>query len=303
MQRELAAVYDELVRLQSRGVRGVFLSEESLELLRDAAASQQAATRSAKSLPSNQELARELKSLLEKTADRPEAAPSAETQPEKGTPPPSPQLPVLEGDKAARLAALRERVLADDWCRSQVKPGKKVVFGVGNPEARIFFCGEAPGAEEEVQGEPFVGPAGQLLTKIIQAMGLNREDVYIANILNYRPPMDSPTGNRPPTQEEMQYCLPYLLAQLEIVQPAAIVALGRTAMDGLKGHNPKRKMTRTRGHWDDFNGVPLMPTFHPSYLLRQTDLATKRQVWEDMLAVMEKVGMPISDKQRGFFLK
>jgi len=121
--------------------------------------------------------------------------------------------------------------------------------------------------------------------------------------MNYRPPMPTPVGNRPPEKEEMAYCLPYLLAQLDIVRPKAIVALGATAMDGLLGPDPKRRITRVRGQWVEFNGIPLLPTFHPSYLLRNQTLATKRLVWEDMLAVMERLGMPVSDKQRGFFLK
>ncbi|HSH08832.1 MAG TPA: uracil-DNA glycosylase, partial [Oceanipulchritudo sp.] len=215
--------------------------------------------------------------------------------------PPSVDLP--EGDKQTRWNALRERVLSDSWCQSQVKPGKQIVLGVGSLDARIFFCGEAPGADEEIQGEPFVGPAGQLLTKVIQAMGLQRSDVYIGNIMNYRPPMDSPVGNRPPEREEMAYCLPFLLAQLEIVRPEVIVALGATAMDGLLGHDPKRKISKVRGHWLEFNGIPLIPTFHPSYLLRNQSMQIKRLVWEDMLAVMDRLGMPVTDKQKKFFLK
>jgi DNA polymerase len=217
--------------------------------------------------------------------------------------PPAPAIQLPEGSKLERLQALRNLVEGDPWCRSQVKPGKQVVFGVGTPEARIFFCGEAPGAEEEIQGEPFVGPAGRLLTRIIETMGLSREAVYIANIMNYRPPMPGPVGNRPPTAEEMRYCLPFLKEQVAIVEPEVIVALGKTAVDGLLGPDPKRRMGAIRGQWMDFQGVPLMPTFHPSYLLRNTALATKRQVWEDMLGVMERLGMAISARQRGFFMK
>jgi DNA polymerase len=183
-----------------------------------------------------------------------------------------------------------------------VRPKGKIVFGVGSEEAGIFFCGEGPGADEEKQGEPFVGPAGQLLTKIIQAMGLAREQVYIGNIMKWRPEMPSEWGNREPTLQEVEFSLPYLRAQLEIVQPKVIVALGKTAVNGLLGHDPLRKMGAVRGKWHEFAGVPLMPTFHPSYLLRNAALAVKRQVWEDMMKVMEKAGMKVSEKQRGFFL-
>ncbi len=176
-----------------------------------------------------------------------------------------------------------------------------MVFGVGSVHAELMFVGEAPGMDEDEQGEPFVGQAGQLLTKIIQTMGLNREQVYIANVLKCRP--DTPgqsTGNRPPTADEMNTCKPYLLAQVSVIRPRVIVALGATAINGLLGKNPG--IMRLRGRWQDFNGVPLMPTFHPAYLLRNQALTEKRKVWEDMLAVMEKLGRPISEKQRGFFL-
>ncbi|MDR1435233.1 MAG: uracil-DNA glycosylase [Puniceicoccales bacterium] len=198
---------------------------------------------------------------------------------------------------------LRQRVLNSEDLKKHVHPGKQLVFGVGNLDAKIFFCGEAPGADEEVQGIPFVGRAGQLLTKIIVAMGLSREEVYIGNIMNWRPEMDTPTGNRPPTQEEMQFCLPHLVEQLEIVRPEAIVALGATAVSGLLGYDKSRKMSSVRGKWHEFCGVPLMITFHPSYLLRNGTNKMKRIVWEDMLNVMEKVAMPISEKQRKYFLE
>ncbi|MDR1590683.1 MAG: uracil-DNA glycosylase [Puniceicoccales bacterium] len=198
---------------------------------------------------------------------------------------------------------LRGRVLGNEDLKKHVRPGKNLVFGVGNLDAEIFFCGEAPGADEEIQGIPFVGRAGQLLTKIIAAMDLSREEVYISNIMNWRPEMDGETGNRPPTQEEMQFCLPYLIEQVEIVRPKVIVALGATAVSGLLGHDKTRKMSTVRGKWHEFCGIPLMITFHPSYLLRNGTNAMKRVVWEDMLKVMEQVGLAISEKQRQYFLE
>jgi DNA polymerase len=165
-----------------------------------------------------------------------------------------------------------------------------------------MFVGEAPGADEDVQGEPFVGRAGQLLTRIIEAMGLGRDKVYIGNVLKCRP--DTPgqsSGNRKPTSEEMKTCLPYLLEQIEIIQPRVIVALGATAIEGLFGR--PMAITRVRGTWLEFRGVPVMPTYHPAYLLRNQTMSEKRKVWEDMLQVMERLEMPISDKQRNFFRK
>lgn len=213
--------------------------------------------------------------------------------------PPAIELP--HGDKATQMEALKKQLLACPIAQSQLKPGKKLVFGTGLLDADIFFCGEAPGADEEIQGEPFVGPAGQLLTRMIHAMGLKREQVYISNILKWRPPMPTAVGNRPPTLQEMSFCLPYLKAQFQIIQPKLIVALGATAVNGLLGIDPKRKMSQARGQWYAFEHFPVMVTYHPSYLLRHASQKTKREVWEDMLKVMERLSFPISEKQRGFF--
>ncbi len=204
-------------------------------------------------------------------------------------------------DKTAAFAALRERALACVKCPNLASSRKNVVFGVGSIDAQLMFVGEAPGADEDEAGEPFVGKAGQLLTKIIQATGLSRADVYIANILKCRP--DTPgqsAGNRKPTPEEMQTCIPYLHEQIDLIKPKIIVALGGVALEGLLN---KSGIMKLRGQWQEYRGIPLMPTFHPSYLLRNQSMTEKRKVWEDMLAVMEKLEMPISEKQRNFFLK
>ena len=206
-----------------------------------------------------------------------------------------------DGTKAERLAAMCGPVLACMKCSHLVKSRTQVVFGVGNPDAELIFVGEAPGEDEDRQGEPFVGKAGQLLTKIIETMGFARDDVYIANVLKCRPDMPpGMPGNRKPKSEEMQICLPYLREQIHIIQPKLIVALGATAMEGLTGST--ESMSRLRGRWHDFQGTPLMATYHPAYLLRNQSLSEKRKVWEDMLMVLEKLGRPISEKQRGFFL-
>ena len=210
--------------------------------------------------------------------------------------------PLTPEAKVEAIAQLRERALVCVKCPNLVATRKNVVFGVGDINASVMFVGEAPGADEDAQGEPFVGAAGQLLTKIIQTMGLSRQTVYIANILKCRP--DTPgqaSGNRKPTPDEMKTCLPYLQAQIDLIQPKVLVALGATAVEGLL--NKQVFITKMRGQWQTYRGIPLMPTFHPSYLLRNQALQEKRRVWEDMLQVMEKVAMPISEKQRGYFLK
>jgi DNA polymerase len=204
--------------------------------------------------------------------------------------------------KAAAFAELRQRAMACVKCPHLASSRKNVVFGVGNINAELMFIGEAPGADEDAQGEPFVGKAGQLLTKIIQTTGLQRGDVYIANILKCRP--DTPgqsAGNRKPTPEEMTTCIPYLHEQIDLIQPKVIVALGATAVEGLLGKT--LGITKLRGNWQTYRGIPLMPTYHPAFLLRNQALSEKRRVWEDMLQAMEKLGMPINEKQRGYFLK
>jgi uracil-DNA glycosylase family 4 len=204
--------------------------------------------------------------------------------------------------KASAFADLRRRVMPCTKCAHLAAARKNVVFGVGDINAQLMFVGEAPGADEDEQGEPFVGMAGQLLTKIIQTMSLSRSRVYIANILKCRP--DTPgqaSGNRKPTAEEMHTCIPYLQEQIDLIGPRVIVALGGTAVEGLLGKTIG--ITRLRGQWRVYRGIPLMPTYHPAYLLRNQALSEKRRVWEDMLQVMERLGLPISEKQRKYFLQ
>ena len=241
------------------------------------------------------------------TAERPSpiSAPVAEQEDLLALPGESvhrPGPPLDPQAKAAAFAALRERALACVKCAHLAASRQNVAFGVGSIDAQLMFIGEAPGADEDEQGEPFVGKAGQLLTKIIQAMGLQRGDVYIANILKCRP--DTPgqsAGNRKPTGDEMATCIPYLHEQIDLIRPRVIVALGGTAVEGLLGKTIG--ITKLRGQWKTYRGLPLMPTYHPAYLLRNQALSEKRKVWEDTLAVMEKLGMTISEKQRRFFLK
>jgi DNA polymerase len=279
MRAVITALTDELTRLKAGGVKSVAVSDASLAALRRAA--------------------------VRETADAPRPAPARPPRTAAFPPSPAPVLP--EGDKAARWTALRDMVLGDPVCREHLNPGRKVVFGVGSLDARIFFVGEAPGADEEAQGEPFVGAAGKLLNKMITATGLRREEVYIGNIMNWRPqlplgPGGVQSGNRPPTQEEMTYCLPYLRAQIEVVNPGLLVALGATAAQGLLGFGAFKALGEIRGQWREFSGKPLMVTYHPSYILRNPTSRSKRIIWEDFLKVMERAGMPISERQRAYFL-
>ncbi len=185
-------------------------------------------------------------------------------------------LPVLE-TRDASLEAIREDIGDCHRCKLH-EHRKTIVFGEGNPQAKLVFIGEGPGAEEDATGRPFVGRAGRLLDKIIAAIGLKREDVYIANIVKCRPP-----GNRTPERDEVDTCEPFLFRQLAFIKPKIIVALGSPAFQCLV--RTREPISRARGEWHDLNGVRLMPTFHPAFLLRSPD--KKREVWEDMKKVRD----------------
>lgn len=305
MREALEALQGELQRLKAEGVRTVNVSADALEVLKQAAV--QCTVAPSEESPAPAFAAPAAIPPQSSRAPAPRGGPPA-------IPPgiaPIPATPAVvklpEGDKKARWQALQDLLLNDPVCLAHVRPGKRVVLGVGSLDARIFFCGEAPGADEEVQGEPFVGPAGQLLTKMIQGMGLSRGEVYIGNIMNWRPEMPVEAngeqyGNRPPSTEEMHYCLPYLRAQLEVVRPEIIVALGKTAAEGLLGAGSFKTLGEIRSRWHDFGGWPVMVTYHPSYILRNPTNASKRAIWEDLLRVMERASLPISEKQRRYFL-
>ena len=186
------------------------------------------------------------------------------------------------------IEALREELR--DCRRCKLWQGRtNIVFGEGSPQARLVFVGEGPGREEDLQGRPFVGDAGKMLTKIItNGMGLSREDVYICNVVKCRPP-----GNRDPEQDEVAACLPFLTAQLAAIKPEVICVLGRVAGIVLLGK--EFKITRDRGRWYSYNGIPLMPTFHPAYILRGTgrEREIKKLVWDDIKQVMKRMGLEV----------
>ena len=213
----------------------------------------------------------------------------------KFAPPPRPSMdseksfPEISESKAAAppyntLEDLRTHV--GDCRRCGLAKGRThLVFGEGNEKARLVFVGEGPGFDEDQAGRPFVGKSGQLLTRIISnGMGLTRESVYICNVVKCRPP-----GNRDPNPDEIRTCLPFLKAQLSIIGPEIICALGRVACQALLGEG--FSITRDRGHWRTYEGIPLMPTFHPAYLLRNP--AAKRPVWDDVKSIMGKLGLEV----------
>ena len=201
---------------------------------------------------------------------------SATSSAPAAAPPPAAAPLGLSRSAAEALGAVRADLGECTRCKLHGLGRKKIVFGVGNPNADLMFVGEAPGADEDIQGEPFVGRAGQLLTRIIEAINLKREDVYIANVIKCRPPQ-----NRNPEQDEVDTCEPFLFQQIDVIRPKVIVALGTFAARALlRTLDP---ISRLRGRVYDYRGAKLVPTFHPAYLLRNP--SSKREVWEDMKMV------------------
>ena len=219
-------------------------------------------------------------------APRPKVTGPAAPAPPPSAPPPTGEMfskyPGLES--CSSLDQLHEFI--GDCRRCKLWPMRtNLVFGVGNPEAELMFVGEAPGADEDLRGEPFVGRAGQLLTDIIErGMGLPRSEVYICNVIKCRPP-----GNRNPEPDEVASCEPFLFRQIETVRPRVIVGLGTFAVQALL--KVKTPISRLRGNWHELRGIRMMPTFHPAYLLRNP--ADKRLVWQDIQLVMKELGMQI----------
>jgi uracil-DNA glycosylase family 4 len=200
-----------------------------------------------------------------------------------------PEAPVPDPGAALRL--IREDLGECTRCRLH-RGRKQIVFGVGHPRAELMFIGEAPGADEDEQGEPFVGRAGQLLNNMIKAMGLSRREVYIANIIKCRPP-----GNRTPERDECETCSPYLLRQIEAIRPRVIVALGAVAAKTLLAI--PAAMSELRGRWYEFRGIKLAVTYHPAFLLR--DPRQKREAWKDLQMVMKALGLQAKPSVRPEF--
>jgi uracil-DNA glycosylase family 4 len=196
-----------------------------------------------------------------------------------------PEAETTDPVKALRL--IREDLGDCTRCPLHKQGRKQIVFGVGNPQAELMFIGEAPGADEDQQGEPFVGRAGQLLNNMIKAMGIRREDVYIANIIKCRPP-----GNRTPERDECETCSPFLMRQIAAIKPKAIVALGAVAAKTLLAINAP--MSEFRGRWFDFRGTKLAVTYHPAFLLR--DPRQKKETWKDLQMVMKELGLAVPAK-------
>lgn len=332
MRAVLQAITEELQRLKADGEQTVAVSEETLIGLRAlvAAHSGKAAASAPGSVAGAVPAAggagpvpaagAEAKSAFANWQPKPQArAEAARVSPGGSGPapvsasvpvaklPPPPVVTLPEGEKAARWAALLALAAADPVCVANLRGGKRAVIGAGSLEAKIFFVGDALGSESGAGGDAFAGPAGQTLGKMAGAMGLKAADVYVGNLVCWRPPLVLAAGQveqsegKAPTADELAYALPFIRAAIEIVQPELIVALGGAAAQALLG--PKfTKLPEVRSRWHEFAGIPLMVTYHPSYVLQSASTKAKRATWEDLLQVMERAELPISEKQRGYFL-
>jgi uracil-DNA glycosylase family 4 len=311
----LDALLSELRRQKSEGVRLVSVSAESLQALRAlsgapttpaapaprpvAAAPSPVPVPVRRDVPPTPAAAAPVPkpAPVPRPVVRPAAQSTIVTAPPVGDPP---VFTLPEGSKAERMRALVELIENCAETRRHLEPGHRPVIGHGALDAKVFLIGEAPILEEAEAGQPFAGASGEILRKILKAADLRDEDVYFAPLMTWRPEPPTKFGKRPPNAREVAFSLPYLRAQVDIVRPQVVIALGAQALEALIPG--VHKITSARGVWREFAGIPLMPTFHPNYILHNSSLSTKRAAWEDFLQVMEKLGLPISEKQRGFFL-
>ena len=206
----------------------------------------------------------------------------------------------LLADKASSMQNLKRIINDDSVVRKHLKTGQHMVFGTGSLDAEIMFIGEAPVREDLISGIPFQGSAGELLNKILKAMLIERDSIYLAHSMLW-PTVNAVGSPRTPKIDELEYCKPYLTAQIMIVKPKVIIALGKSAMSVLLPDQTKVALKENRGVWKSFDKIPLLTTYHPSYLIHNDTKRTKRVFWEDMLSVMDRVGMSISEKQRNYF--
>jgi DNA polymerase len=295
----LDAVLAELKRQKAEGVRLVSISEESLSALRQLSA--QAAPSSTPASVANLTRPASVASTVATFTPTPavKVVPKVVANPVADTIPPPPVVTVPPGSKAEQMAWLQALIKSCPETKRHLAPNHQPVLGYGSLEAAVFFIGEAPILEEVEAGRPFVGASGELLEKILKAAAIDPDQVYFAPVMGWRPEPPTPQGKRPPTSKELAFNLPYLKAQLAIVKPKVVVTLGAHAHESLLGKG--ETITQARGRWTKLEGFDVMPTFHPNYLLHNPSPAAKRTVWEDFLQIMEKLGLPISEKQRAFF--
>jgi DNA polymerase len=292
----LDILLEELKRQKAAGVRRVSVSDASLAALKamgGTAVEAAPAASPGRPAPSASATA---------TPARPVAAVSAPKPMPSVVTSPIPEAPVFTlpaGTKAERFQALKRLVDGCAETRKHLVAPHQPLLGHGSIEAKVVFVGEAPTLEEMEAGQAFAGASGELLQKILGAAALAPTDYYLLPVMVWRPEPPTAYGKRPPNARELAFNLPYVRAQIDIVAPRVVVALGAQAFEALHGRTPT--ITQARGQWFELGGTPLMPTYHPNYLLHNPSAAAKRAVWEDFLLVMAKLELPISEKQRGYF--
>lgn len=302
----LDILLEELKRQKAAGVRRVSITADSLAALKALAGTPAA--------PATQTTPALAKPAVAPVTVRPSVAPTPAparpVTPVAAAPKPAvavstvpiPDAPIFTlaaGTKAERMQALRQLIDACAETKKHLTAPQRPLLGHGSLDAKVVFVGEAPTIVEMEAGQAFAGESGELLQKILSAAAINPADCYFVPVMVWRPEPPTQYGKRPPTAREIAFNLPYLRAQIDVVAPRAVVALGAQAFEALHGRTPT--ITQARGQWFDLGGVPLLPTFHPNYLLHTPSASAKRTVWEDFLLLMEKLGLPISEKQRGFF--
>ena len=290
----LDILLEELKRQKAAGVRRVSITAESLATLKSLAGAPAAVATPAPAKPT---------AATTPAPARPVAPVAAAPKPSVVlSAPPIPDAPIFTlaaGTKVERMRALRQLIDACAETQKHLVAPQRPLLGHGSLEAKVVFVGEAPTIGEMEAGQAFAGESGELLQKILSAAAIDPADCYFAPVMVWRPEPPTQYGKRPPTAREIAFNLPYLRAQIDVVAPRAVVALGAQAFEALHGRSPT--ITQARGQWFDLSGVPLLATFHPNYLLHSPSASAKRTVWEDFLLLMEKLGLPISEKQRAFF--
>jgi uracil-DNA glycosylase len=296
----LDILLEELKRQKAAGVRRVSVTADSLAALKSIAGTPSAPAAAAPTLPPARSVAAPASAPV-----RPTVVPVAAAAPKPAvvvTTAPIPDAPIFTlaaGSKAERMQALRRLVEACVETKKHLDAPQHPLLGHGSLDAKVVFVGEAPTIGEMEAGQAFAGESGELLQKILSAAAISPADCYFAPVMVWRPEPPTQYGKRPPTARELAFNLPYLRAQIDVVAPRVVVALGAQAFEALHGRTPT--ITQARGRWFDLGGVPLLATFHPNYLLHSPSATAKRTVWEDFLLLMEKLGLPISEKQRAFF--
>jgi DNA polymerase len=296
----LDILLEELKRQKAAGLRRVSISDASLATLKTLAGAAPAASApaaAAKQAP----LSGDIRPSAPAAAIRP-VIPVAVKPTVVATTPVIADAPIFTlpaGTKAERMQALRQLVDACVETKKHLTGSHRALLGHGSLDAKIVFVGDAPSLEEMEEGKVFSGASGELLQKILAAAAISPADYYLASAMVWRPEPPTQYGKRPPNARELAFNLPYLRAQIDVVAPRVVVALGAHAFEALHGRT--QSITQARGQWFDLSGVPLLATFHPNYLLHTPSASAKRTVWEDFLQLMEKLGLPISEKQRGFF--